>query len=204
MRSPVSGDGDTDVLSEASAIGSSAELSESLTRSSSPFEPARQVPLTVVVRIRPLTSSERSTGQNTVWSCNDDHIWQSSPAVNGRPLSPHHQQHYAVDQVFGPSSSLLQLHNKALRAQVFHPPLPTTTHTIRFLYVHAHVRMHPVLWPTACYPYSFELVLCTSSTSPSRNHLHIGHRWPAPFSGTTTRFFATDKLPQVRRRLFAG
>jgi len=70
----------------------------------------------VLVRLRPVTSAEASSGQTSAWSHELDRLWQSAPAGPGRTLVP--QQAYVFDRVFGPEDSTQCIFEERVRTQV--------------------------------------------------------------------------------------
>ena len=70
----------------------------------------------VLVRLRPITSAEASSGQTCAWSHELDRLWQSAPAGPGRTLVP--QQAYVFDRVFGPEDSTRRIFEERVRTQV--------------------------------------------------------------------------------------
>ena len=75
-----------------------------------PGSPVQAEPISVLIRVRPLTAAER--GQPNVWKHDRQSIWQSAPAGPGRTTVP--AQTYSFDRIFGPADSTAQIYDECV------------------------------------------------------------------------------------------
>ena len=80
-----------------------------------PGSPIQTEPISVLVRVRPLTAAEG--GQANVWSVSGRRcIWQSVPGPPGRTTVP--TQTYSFDRIFGPEETTAQIYDECVRERV--------------------------------------------------------------------------------------
>ena len=79
-----------------------------------PGSPVQAEPISVLIRVRPLTAAER--GQPNVWKHDRQSIWQSAPAGPGRTTVP--AQTYSFDRIFGPADSTAQIYDECVHERV--------------------------------------------------------------------------------------
>jgi len=79
-----------------------------------PGSPVQAEPISVLIRVRPLTTAER--GQPNVWKHDRQSIWQSVPAGPGRTTVP--AQTYSFDRIFGPNETTAQIYDECVHERV--------------------------------------------------------------------------------------
>jgi len=74
-------------------------------------EAASQAPISVVVRVRPLTTAERRSGQSIGWSHTSDTLWPIyAKTLSDKPMR--------FDHVFGPQASTRELYDELVEDRV--------------------------------------------------------------------------------------
>ena len=79
-----------------------------------PGSPVQAESISVLIRVRPLTTAER--GQPSVWKHDRQSIWQSVPAGPGRTTVP--AQTYSFDRIFGPEETTAQIYDECVHERV--------------------------------------------------------------------------------------